>query len=150
MGEVTYKSQQVIDFVTAHFIPLRLPHNHQPMATVFRVSWTPTLIILDADGVEHHRGVGFLPPGEFIPFLYLGQAKFHLDQQKYEPALLVFEQLLQDYPVSSFAPEAIFQRAVCRFMLTHEPAHLKEMHEFLKNHYPQSEWFKRSQPYSLL
>lgn len=150
MGAVTYKDQRVIDFVNTHLIPLQVPHNSQPLATIFKVSWTPTLVILDAEGVEHHRNVGFLPPEEFIPFLMLGQAKFHLNQQRYDAALLVLEQLLQDFPHSSLAPEAFFHRGVCRFRVSNDRQHLKEVYEFLKANYPQSEWFKRSYPYSLL
>ncbi len=150
MGAVTYQNQQVIDYLNQHFVPLQVPHNSQPLATDFRVSWTPTLVILDSEGVEHHRAVGFLPPEEFIPFLLLGEAKVHLDRQEYDAALPPLEQLIKDHPASDLVPEAIFHRAVCRFMTTHDPTPLKEAYECLKSCYPQSDWFKRSQPYSLL
>ena len=33
----------------------------------FNISWTPTLLVLDATGREHHRVVGFVP-SEFTAF----------------------------------------------------------------------------------
>ena len=40
-----------------------------PKPADFNITWTPTMVVLDETGKEHHRNVGFQSPEEFIPFL---------------------------------------------------------------------------------
>jgi len=139
-----------MSFVTENVIPLRLAHDHKPLAEQFQVKWTPTLVTLDKGGKEHHRTVGFLPPEELVPSLLLGRAKIHFDHEEFAPALTSLETLLRDYPKSGAAPEAIFLRGVCQYKTTHQPKPLKEAYERLREDYPESEWTKRAYPYRLL
>jgi hypothetical protein len=150
MDAVTYPQGKVIEFVQKHFIPLRVAFDAQPLATDFQVKWTPTLIVLDAKGKEHHRSVGFLAPEELIPALMLGNAKTHFDQDQINEALAILEKLLADYPKSDSTPEAIYLRGVCRYKSTHKAQPLKEAYEQLQAAYPSSEWAKRASPYRLL
>lgn len=150
MGAVTYPNQQVSDFIDQNLIPVQVAYNVQPLATEFKVAWTPTIIILDPAGQEHQRGVGFQPPEEFIPFLRLGLAKTHFDQEQFAAALPILEELLTAFPQSAAAPEAVFMIGVCKYKTTHNPGPLKEAYERLKGEYPASEWTKRAFPYSML
>ena len=150
MDAVTYPQGKVIEFVQKHFIPLRVAFDAQPLATDFQIKWTPTLIILDAKGKEHHRSVGFLAPEELIPALMLGMAKTHFDQDQINEALAMLEKLLADYPKSDSTPEAIYLRGVCRYKSTHKAQPLKDAYEQLQAAYPSSEWAKRASPYRLL
>ena len=124
--------------------------NAQPLATDFKVKWTPTVITLDEEGNEHHRTVGFLSPEEFIPSLTLGMGKAHFDREKFEGAMALFDRLLKDYPKSDAAPEAVYLRGVAQYKSSHNAKPLKEAYEKLQAEYPSSEWTKRAQPYSLL
>lgn len=130
-------------------MPLQVPHD-SPLAADFRVKWTPTLVVLDFYGREHHRGVGFLPPEELIPFLLLGMGKIDFDTDQFNDALIHLDDLLARYPKSAAAPEAVYLRGVCRFKSTHDAKPLKEAYEKLKADYPESEWAKRAEPYGLL
>jgi tetratricopeptide (TPR) repeat protein len=150
MDAVTYPNEKVGEFIERNFIPLRVAFDAQPLATDFKVKWTPTLITLDASGQEHHRTVGFLSPEELIPSLLLGMAKVHFDQNQFEPALSNLEKVLADYPKSDSAPEALYLRGVSRYKSTHSPKPLKEAYEELQKAYPSSEWTKRAAPYRLL
>ncbi len=150
MDAVTYPDPKVVTFVTENVIPLRVPHNAQPLAANFNVKWTPNLIVLDFEGKEHHRVVGFLPPDQFIPFLLLGMAKCYFDTDQFDDALRNLEKLLADYPESDSAPEAIYLQGVCRYKSTHDAKPLKEAQEKLATQYPSSEWTKRAHPYRLL
>jgi hypothetical protein len=150
MDAVTYPQGKVIEFVRKHFIPLRVLFDAQPLSADFQIKWTPTLIILDAKGKEHHRSVGFLAPEELIPALMLGNAKTHFDQDQINEALAILEKLLADYPKSDSTPEAIYLRGVCRYKSTHKAQPLKEAYEQLQAAYPSSEWAKRASPYRLL
>jgi hypothetical protein len=150
MGAVTFPDSKVINFIAQNVIPLRLAHDHKPLADQFQVKWTPTLVTLDTEGKEHHRTVGFLPPEELIPSLLLGRAKIHFDHENFTEALKALDALLKDYSKSDAAPEAIFIRGVSRYKATHEAKPLKEAYEKLKAEYPQSEWTKRAYPYRLI
>lgn len=150
MDAVTYPEPKVIDFITAHFIPLRMKFDAQPYATDFNVKWTPTVVTLAPDGKEHHRTVGFLAPDELIPSLLLGEAKYHFDLDCFTPALKSLDQVVQQYATSDSAPEAIFLTGVCQYKSTHDAKPLKAAYEKLVATFPNSEWTKRAYPYRLL
>jgi tetratricopeptide (TPR) repeat protein len=150
MGAVTYPDERVVTFILENLIPLQVKSDAQPLATDFNVKWTPTLVTLDSDGKEHHRTVGFLPPEELVPSLLLGIAKCHFDRERYEEALKALSRLLESYPKSDAAPEAIFLRGVSLYKSTHNPKPLKEAYEKLQAEYPSSEWTKRAYPYRLI
>ncbi len=149
MGAVTYPDQKVADFVMQRLVPLQVLAD-KPLAGEFKVKWTPTIIVLDFFGKEHHRTVGFFPPEEFIANLQLGMGKIDFDGDRFNDAILQFDRLLGEYPKSNAAPEAIFLAGVSRYKSTHDPGPLKKAYEKLKAEYPQSEWTSRAQPYSLL
>lgn len=46
-----------------------------PWAQKYPIEYTPTVLVLDDEGREHHRNVGFVPPREFIADMLLGMAK---------------------------------------------------------------------------
>jgi hypothetical protein len=149
MGAVTYPHEKVADFVMSRMVPLQVPADN-PLAEEFKVSWTPTIIVLDYYGKEHHRTVGFFPPEEFIPSLLLGMGKIDFETNQFKEAMAHFDTILSQYPHSSAAPEAVFLRGVSGYKETHTAAPLKEAYERLRSEYPQSEWVQRAQPYSLL
>ena len=150
MGAVTFPDAKVIAFINQNVIPIRLPHDHKPLAERFQIKWTPALVTLDAEGKEHHRTMGFLSPEELIPSLLLGKAKTDFDHEDFAKALMPLEDLLRDYPKSAAAPEAIFLRGVCLYKSMHNPKALKEIYEKLTKDYPDNEWTKRASPYRLI
>src|SRR5512135_2276478 len=118
MGAVTYPDKKVADFVTGRMVALQVLADN-PLAGEFGVKWTPTIIILDSSGKEHHRTVGFFPPDEFIPNLLLGMGKIDFDTDRFKDALVHFDSLLKEYPKSNAAPEAIFLAGVSGYKSTH-------------------------------
>ena len=150
MDAVTYPDPAVIDFMNRSLVAVRVAYNAKPYADDFNVKWTPTLVSLDSSGKEHHRTVGFLQAEELIASLSLGMAKVHFDQDQFDSALAHLEKLLQAYPKSSSAPEAMFLRGVSLYKSTHDPKPLKQAYERLEAEYPGDEWTKRAYPYRLL
>ena len=150
MDAVTYPQGKVIEFIENHFIPMRVAFDAQPLSADFKIKWTPSLIVLDAEGKEHHRSVGFLAAEELIPALILGIAKTHFDRDQFEETLRILEKILADYPKSDSSPEALYLRGVSRYKSTHKAQPLKEAYEQLQATYPTSEWTKRAAPYRLL
>ncbi len=150
MDAVTYPQKKVSEFIEKNLVPLRVAYDAQPLASDFKVTWTPTLITTDAKGREHHRTVGFLSPEQLIPSLMLGMAKVHFDENRYDAALALLDELLTQYAQSDSAPEAIYLQGVSRYKSTHSPRPLKEAYEKLQKSYPSSEWTRRAAPYRLL
>jgi hypothetical protein len=150
MDAVTYPALSVIEFISARMIALRVPADNKKLMSKFSITWTPALLVLDAQGKEHRRSVGFLPPEELIPSLLLGIAQYHFKLKRFAETLKCLGQLLGEYPNSKAAPEAIFLKGACSYMNTHNPGLLKEAYEQLHTVYPQSEWTQRAAPYRLL
>jgi hypothetical protein len=150
MDAVTYPAPAVIEFISNNMIALRVPPDNKKLMSKCNITWTPTLLILDAHGKEHRRIVGFLPPEELIPSLLLGIAQFHFELERFAEALKCLRELLAAYPGSKAAPEAIFLKGACSYKNTHNPGLLKEAYQELRAVYPQSEWTQRATPYGLL
>ena len=149
MDAVSYPDEKVANFIIDKVVPVRILAD-SPLASDFKVTWTPTLVTLDFYGKEHYRTVGFLPPDELVSFLLLGIAKTDFDVQQYSDAILNLNMLLAGYPQSAAAPEAVFIRGVARYKSTKDASPLKEAYQQLTAAYPASEWAKRAQPYRLL
>lgn len=150
MDAVTYPETAVVDFIQKNLIPLRIQSDTQPIAATFNITWTPTLVTLDAGGKEHYRTTGFLAPRELIPSLLLGIAKSHFDREQFTKALSTIQTLLEGYPGSDASPEAIFLKGVALYKSTHDAKPLKQAYEQLRAEHPASEWTKRAYPYRLL
>jgi hypothetical protein len=150
MDAVTFSDSNVENFMTDRVVALHSPVGSNPLASDFRVVWTPTLIVLDFYGKEHQRTIGFLGPDELVPSLILGVAKTALDNGFYNESVLQLNTLLNGYPKSAVAPEAVYLRGVSRYLSSHAPGALKESYQQLSAEYPQSEWTRRAQPYTLL
>ncbi len=149
MDAVTYPTPSVAEFIEGNLVPVRVRFD-DPLAEEFGLSWTPTLIILDAEGKEHQRSVGFLAPEELVPSLMLGIAKSHFESGAYDEALSTLEALVGSYPWSGAAPEAVYLRGVAGYKRTHTAEPLKAAYEQLRARYPDSEWARRASPYRLL
>jgi tetratricopeptide (TPR) repeat protein len=150
MDAVTYADIKIVEFVMETLVPLRIPADSEPLATDFTLRWTPTLIILDMTGKEHSRTVGFITPEEFTPTILLGIAKTCYELQQFDLAIQRLEKIINTYPQSFAAPEAIYYRAVCGVKTVHDINGLKKTYERLSKEYPQSEWVERALPYRLL
>jgi len=150
MDTVTYPNSEVVKFIQDHVVPVRLSFDAKPESTDYNVKWTPTLVVLDQDGSEHHRTTGFLAPEELIPMILLGIGKTHFDREDFEQAIASLDGLLKDYSQSDSCPEAIYYRGVSRYKSTHDAQPLKKAYEKLQADYPSSEWTKRAAPYRLL
>ena len=150
MEAVTFPTIAVESFLTDRMVPLQVPAGSSTLAAEFKVVWTPTLIVLDYYGKEHQRTVGFLPPEEIVASLLLGIGKSALNNGQYNEAVLQLNTLVNGYPQSAAAPESIYLRGVSRFKSSQSVTALKECYQQLSREYPDTEWTKRAQPFSLL
>lgn len=114
MDAVTYPDPKTVHFVREALIPVGVNvSGGRGAAMNFQIQYTPTTVLLDDDGKEHHRVVGFEPPEEFVPSLMLAVGKSHFDNNRFDKALSVFQRLLAEYPRSKAASTAAALRDVC-------------------------------------
>jgi TolA-binding protein len=150
MDAVTYPSVEVEQFMNEKMIGLRIPSDHPELSSQFNIKWTPTVITLDAQGVERHRTVGFLGPDEFIASQLLGAAKADFDLGRFDRALESLQTVIDKYRSSDYAPEAIYLRGVTLYKSTKNAMMLREAYDTLAGEFPKSEWAKRAYPYRLI
>ncbi len=150
MGAVTYPNEGVAKFVDLNFVPVQIQSSNKELAGKYNVSWTPTILVLDAEGKEHYRSVGFLQPDVFIATFELGKARYYLDVEQFAEARALLEELIERCPVPEVVPEAIFFHGVASFKQSHDPKPLRQAYDTLTSKYSQSEWAKRAEPYKLI
>jgi hypothetical protein len=150
MDAVAYIDPNVISFINENLIPLRLEAADPILGPRYRVKWTPTLMILDKEGGEQYRTLGFYPPEELIPSLLLGMGKARFNQPDRPAACNCFERIIADFPKSSLAPEAVYLMGVARYIESHDAGNLIGIVDRLAAEYPESRWLTRADPYRLL
>ena len=132
-------------FISDNFIPVKIHIKEQPKTFErFKALWTPTLLVMDADGVERHRLEGYLPVEDFLADLELGLAKLHFQKQQYQEAEKRYRSVYRAYPKSAAAPEACYWAGVSAYKATNKPEPLTEAAQALKEKYPESEWARKS------
>ncbi len=150
MGAVTYPDERVAKFLSLNFVPVQLQSSNTAMMQKFAVSWTPTLIVLDADGREHFRGVGFFTPDDMIATFLAAKGRWALGTDQLAEARALFEEVISCYPDKEAAAEALFFLGVAKYKMSHDPKPLREAYEELNAKFPQSTWTKQADHYRLI
>jgi hypothetical protein len=150
MEAVTYSSQEVISFVKEYLVPLRIDVNKKASYDRYNAIWTPTLLILDYQGHEVQRTIGFLEPDKFLAFMHLGIAKVRFTIGEFDGANIHLNRLMDRYPEHSAVPEAIYFSGVNLYKQKNDPTQLKIAYEKLLSNYPGNSWTKRASPYRLI
>lgn len=149
MDAVTYPNDEVSELVMSRFIPIKIDSTTgQDHFKAFNVQWTPSIVIRDHEGQEHHRTTGFLAPKDFVLEMRLGLAKMVYDQRHFEDASKAYRQILEAYPKTSAAPEALYFSGVCNYMASQDPSHLNRTFQELREKYPKSDWTKKAEVWS--
>ncbi|MBI5575032.1 MAG: hypothetical protein HY896_01570 [Deltaproteobacteria bacterium] len=153
MNTGPYSDAKVQKFIQEQFIPLRSQcfwdKPTGPMER-FGIKWTPTFVVLDADGKEHHRFMGYVPTDDLISNLGLGLGKIFFDTDRMAEAIMQFKTVIERHPDAGPAPEAVFHLGVAGYKHSHEAKELRQAYETLKAKYPQSEWTRRAEPYAAI
>jgi len=110
----------------------------------FGVQWTPTVLLLDLDGVERHRIEGYLPPADFAAQLLLGLGHAAFAAGDYAQAEPRFEQVVEKYPETESAAEAQYWKGVSRYKATNDPSALGETAAAFSRRYSDTSWAKKA------
>jgi hypothetical protein len=144
-----WPDERVVRFVNQHFLPARVhvkqnPDDFKRYAERYSAPWTPTILELDADGIERHRVEGFLPADDLLAQLKLGLAHMTFKQQRWADAERRFREIVEQLPHTDAAAEALYWAGVARYKATGDAASLKDTARAFTQRYVDSTWAKKA------
>ncbi len=142
---MTYPDLYVATLLNEYYIPLQVNiEKARDLILKYRPIWTPNLNILDEEGGMVNHIEGYLPPSEYSAMLLNARGHFFIRKKKYAGATPNFEEVVQKFPTSSFAPEALYYLGVSKYMTAHKVEELVGNWKKLQEVYPYSGWAIRS------
>jgi thioredoxin-related protein len=105
--------------------------------------WTPTFVVADDSGNEIYRWVGYLPPGDFCAQLVFAEGRAAFKNKDWDRANKCYNMVVEKYPGSEVAPEAMYYAGVAMYEKTHDASYLEETGKKLKARFPDSSWAKK-------
>ena len=146
MDAVTYPQDKVALFINDHFVPVKIhTDDHPELTDKYRVPWTPTYIILGADGTEHYRETGYLPPKDFLAHMNLALGRAAFEERDFAAAAGFFQAVADDYGESEAVPEALYFLGVCKNRMKGGTSDdRKAIWKRLLGEHPKSDWAKKA------
>ena len=139
-----YPNPEVARFITERFVPVRQHVKTHPGAMErFEVQWTPTLLVMDANGKERHRVEGFLDAGPLLAQLRLGLAQAAFANQQWDDAERLFEEAVSSGDADA-APEGAYWAGVTRYKRSGDAQELGATHKRLSEKFAGSAWAKKA------
>lgn len=105
------------------------------------------MLILDPNGKERHRIDGYLPVDEFRAQLELGLARVAFMSKDFADAERRYAEVLEHYPGTKTAAEALYWKGVSHYKLTNDHTILGELPGQYREKYPDSIWALKSAPW---
>lgn len=128
-------------FINENFVPLSAHIKEHPVYFHrFDSLWTPSVLILDPKGEERFRLEGYLPRDEFRAQLELGLARVAFMSKNFAEAERRYAEVLERYPNSLAAAEALYWEGVSHYKATNDHTVLGQLPEQFKQKYPESIW----------
>ena len=98
------------------------------------------MIVFDPNGKERFRIEGYLPKDEFRAQLELGLARVAFMSKNWADAERRYAAVVETYPDSKAAPEALYWKGVSHYKATNDHTVLGEMPGQFEEKYPDSMW----------
>ena len=96
------------------------------------------MLILDPNGKERYRIEGYLPVDEFRAQLELGLARVAFMSKDWTDAERRYTEILERYPETKAAPEALYWKGVSHYKATNDHTVLGELPGLFQQQYPDS------------
>ena len=130
-----YSDPRVIEFIQEHFSPVRAhvrenAEEYKRLAARFNAQWTPTTLIVDAEGKERQLAHAAFARGRF------GEA---------EP---LFRMVVDRYPDTEAAPEALYWAGVSRYKANGDAGALGDTARAFSTRYTDTSWAKKASVWS--
>ncbi len=146
MDAVTYPQDNVALFINDHFVPVKIQTDDHPELTEkYRVPWTPTFLVLDVDGTEHYREIGYLPPDDFLAHMNLALGRTTFEERDFSVAAGYFQTIVDRYGTSELVPEALYLLGVARNRMSGGKAadDRRALWRRIMEEHPKSDWAKK-------
>jgi TolA-binding protein len=105
-------------------------------------------MILDADGKEHFRYEGFLPPANFLAELDFGHGRVTFHRKQWDEAIGLFDSAAARDTKTEMAAEAAYWAAAAQYQKTHDATALKNWGKRIAAEYPDTTWARRALVYT--
>jgi len=144
-----YADPQVARYLSEHLETVRVhvrdqKDEYKRLSERYNAQWTPTVLILDADGEERHRIEGFLPADDFLSQIALGLAKSAFQRKDYGEAERRYREIVDRFPSSEAAPEALYWAGVSNYKATGDPSALRATTSAFGQRYQDTAWAKKA------
>jgi hypothetical protein len=144
-----YPDERVARFIQENFLPARVHVKDQAadfkrFGERYNAQWTPTLLVLDPEGVERHRIEGFLPAEDLLAQLPLGLGHSAFARQQWDEAERRFREVVERFPNTEAAPEALYWAGVARYKGKGDAKALGETAREFSRRYQGSSWAKKA------
>lgn len=144
-----YTDPRVVSLIKQHFHPVRLhvrddAETWKKVGSELGVQWIPTILILSPEGKGQHRIEGFLPAEDFLAQLAMGVAKASFNRSDFQEAERHYRDVLEKYPNTESAPEAMYWAGVSRYKGTNDPYAPKETARAFPKRYKDTSWAKKA------
>jgi TolA-binding protein len=110
----------------------------------FGAQWTPSIFMLDANGIERHRIEGFLPQDDFLAQLQLGLGHIQFANKNFVDAERQFRDVSENAKNTEAGAEAMYWAGVSRYKATNDASALKATAQAFKQRYTDSSWAKKA------
>jgi len=135
--------------VEQNFVPVRVHvkeqrDQFQRLGERFAAQWTPTTLLIDDTATERHRIEGFLPADDFLSQLAIGAAKAAFARKDYAAAERLYRDIVNNYPTSDAAPEALYWAGVSNYRATNNSSALGETARAFAERYQDTSWAKKA------
>jgi len=148
-----YPDERVARFIQENFIPARVhvkdqPEDYRRFGQQYNAQWTPTILVIDPGGTERHRIEGFLPAEDLLSQLTLGLGHSAFAGEQWDEAERRFRQVVDDFPDSEAAPEALYWAGVSRYKGKGDATALRSTAAAFQRQYQDSSWAKKASVWS--
>lgn len=143
----TLPDPKVATFIDRMFAPAMFEVSDprsQDLMKRYNFEWTPTFIATDASGNEVYRWVGYLPPGDFCAEMLFAEGRAAFKNKDWDRSEKCYGAVVNRFPDSEVAPEALYYTGVARYEKTHDATNLADANKKLQAKYPRSSWAKKA------
>jgi thioredoxin-like negative regulator of GroEL len=140
-----YPTPEVTAFIRENFVTARVHIKENPtMWHRYGIRWTPTVLVLAADGTELRRIEGFLPADELLGQLRVALGYNAANAKNWKDAQRWFEEASANGATTDAAPEALYWAGVSRYSASHDPAELRKLKQQFAQRFQNTAWAKRT------
>jgi TolA-binding protein len=144
-----FNDKAVTDLVEKETAPIKVDvAESEKLARKYHIDWTPAFVVVDEQGEELEKWVGYLPKRDFMAQLILSKGLAALHLNRLDEAKNDFNELIEGYTGSELVPEAEYFLGITGFKETGDEYKLGEACRMLSDKYPESQWTKRCSVWS--